>query len=396
MCPFLDEEDDFDHYEDYIMNPAQQLPEENSGVGWSLKQKDRKFIVLGGVASLAAFSVVVYLIYSNSKPVGVEELPVIRANTTPIKTKPKMNESVGHQDKVVYDNISGEKTAAVAVKTIPQPEEVLPINGMDMDAPLSDEEKKNIIQAFDELAPEKEYKINYVKSGAKKGSTSTATNGSQSNSNHRTSANEKNVANISKKDSRNSKSIPARSSKEHRIESKGLVVFEDENPLPTRVHKDKNTKKHNNIIEISSPTKRKSAKKARDSYSEEDEYSSPIKRLDNESLRKNKKSRLRELVNKSSRYDDSPSSTSSTKGNRGVMVQIASLATKSAAEVEYKRLLPRNKALRGVNKNIVKVDLGRKKGIRYRVIVGPFRNDTEANKFIRSMKNGGVNAYISR
>ncbi|GHU14215.1 hypothetical protein FACS189449_10570 [Alphaproteobacteria bacterium] len=371
MCPFLDEEDDLDDYDDYTMNPAQQSPEENAEKRWPFQRNDMKFLVMGGGASVTAFCVVAYIMYSNSKPVDIDELPVIRANTTPIKIKPKMEEGVGHQDKVVYDNISGEKTAAVAVKTVPPPEEEVSINGMDMDAPLSDEEKKNIIQAFDDLAPEKEYKINYVKSGTKKKSPSVSITKAVAVANgDRSKKNSKNVGD----------------SKKHRIESNGLVIVEEENP----------SKAKSNSAESA---KRTLSSRARENDSEDDEeYDPPIKRLNadsGKSSRKNKKSRLKDLMNKSSE-DSEDEALSSPKTGGHVMVQIASLETKSGAEVEYKRLLLKNKIIRGIHKKIVKVDLGRKKGIRYRVMVGPFKNNSEANKVIRSMKSNGINAYVSR
>ncbi|MBR1734094.1 MAG: SPOR domain-containing protein, partial [Alphaproteobacteria bacterium] len=56
-----------------------------------------------------------------------------------------------------------EKRKKEKVHVIAPPEEVLSINEMDSDGVLSEEEKQKINNAFDELIPEKEYKIQYVK-----------------------------------------------------------------------------------------------------------------------------------------------------------------------------------------------------------------------------------------
>lgn len=125
-------------------------------------KEDRKFFMIGCTASIVTFIVVAYMMYSNSKPINLEELPVIQADPSPIKVKPKMDEMVKHQDKVVYDNISKD-VRNEKEKVVQQPEEILSIPEVEGDSNLSEEEKRNIIQSFDELTPEKEYKVNYVK-----------------------------------------------------------------------------------------------------------------------------------------------------------------------------------------------------------------------------------------
>jgi hypothetical protein len=377
MCPFLDDEDDFTEYNDFSQDsndPGLSLENtENRPQSPYSLQDDKKFFLMGGIASIAAFGAIAYFVYSNSKPIDMDELPIIRANTTPMKIKPSKEDHVGHQDKIVYDNISGEKTAAVAVKTIPPPEEVLSINEVDLEASLSEEEKKNIIKAFDDLAPDKEYKINYVKNGSKKGiSSANATESGTkklSRQNVGLSKNNSAVSNVGDNKSQ--------TSEEHRIIANGLMIVEDGSLISS----------NNNATLDTVDDAQKSSDRQLDAS-----YDPPIKRIKenserNASAKKKKKSRLKNLVNE---LDD----TSSASG--GIMVQIASLPSKSAAEAEYKRLLPKNKILRGLRKSVVKVDLGRNKGLRYRILVGPFRNQSEAGKVIREMKQTGVNAYVSR
>jgi hypothetical protein len=245
--------------------------------------------------------------YSSSNSVNFEELPVISADTSPIKVKPEISEQVKHQDKTIYDNISGDKRK-IEEKIAQPPEEILSIPDIETGESLSDEEKKNIIQAFDELAPEKEYKIKYVK-----------------------------------------KNIP-------KVKSGDLVVVENK-----------------------------------------DEYRSPINRIEEGSGRpavipaKKPKGRLKDLMNGTK----SESIATSVSGGN-LMVQIASVASKAAAEAEYHRILLKNGYLKGVGKRIVKVDLGEKKGIRYRIQVGPLRTREKADEIVSSMKRNGFDAYISK
>ena len=79
-----------------------------------------------------------------------------------------------------------------------------------------------------------------------------------------------------------------------------------------------------------------------------------------------------------------------------VMVQIASLPTKNGAEVEYKRIANKNKFIKNYGKKIYKVDLGRAKGSTYRIQVGPFKNNAEAQKVVSALKKNGCFAYISK
>ena len=228
----------------------------------------------------------------------------------PIKVKLQKNTQVNHQDKIVYDNISGNKRKKEEEHVIAQPEEVLSISEMDSDGVLSEEEKQKIINAFDELAPEKEYKINYVKNSAKE------------NNNRRV------------------------------VESENVKIVEEES-LP--------------------PINRVSPK----------DDSTP-----NNGKNKKHKTKLADLVEQKL-----PSANSKTGT---VMVQIASVPTKNGAEVEYKRIANKNKFIKNYGKKIYKVDLGRAKGSTYRIQVGPFKNNTEAQKVVSALKNNGCFAYISK
>ncbi|MDR2723688.1 MAG: SPOR domain-containing protein [Holosporaceae bacterium] len=300
MCPFVDEEEE-EGYAAQIF----QTPKEGVGVRSQFFRNDKKLFLLGGGAVVAALVIISYILYSNSKPINLEELPIISADGTPFKVKPEIAEEVKHQDKIVYDNISGQKRV-VQEKIAPPPEGILSIPEINNGESLSAEEKKNIIQAFDDLAPENEYQIEYVKdSSASKRNTS-------------------------------------------QIKSPGLVIVEEDRPPFKKVEE-------NNAHVVAS--KQKSSPKG--------------------FLAKNRSEHKTILEN-------------------GLFVQIASVATKSAAEIEYTRILSRNKFLRKHGKKIIKVDFGEKKGIKYRIQVGPFKNKEEADKIISKMKKNGFPAYISK
>ncbi|MDR0677366.1 MAG: SPOR domain-containing protein [Holosporaceae bacterium] len=288
MCPFLDDEDDCGLQEE--ASPTLE-PERNR---LSFLKNDRKFFLVGVGASITAFCVVAYIMYSNTKPLDLEELPVIRADNTPFKEKPTNVDEVKHQDKIVYDNISGDKRK-IEEKVVASSEEIISIPEIEKGESLSEEEKKNIIQAFDDLAPEKEYKINYVK-------------------------------------------------KDKAIKTGNLTVVEDAPPI-NRIREQENKR----------------------------------------NTKQQQKSLLPETKNKEKKV---PSS--------GLMVQIASVHSKSSAEMEYNRISLKNKYLSEFGKKIQRVDLGEKKGIKYRVQVGPFESKEEAAKIISNLKNNGCAAYITK
>lgn len=257
---------------------------------------DKSFYVIGGVASLGAFLVVVAYIYNNSKPVDLGELPVIQAETGPVKLKPASNKQVEHQDKIVYDNISGD-TRVIKEHIAPMPEEpamdYTPPSNLD-ESILSKEEKDSIIREFDELAPKKRSVL--------------------------------------------------------------TVSAEDKRQLAQR------------------RAERSGKSKSKD-----------LKKVMSDSLQKTKKSSVSETsADVPKRYD---------KGS--VMVQVASVDSKTAAEAEYKRLLRRNSFLKDAGKRIVKVDLG-VKGVKYRVQIGPFKNRKDANRIISLVKSNGFSAYVAR
>jgi cell division protein FtsN len=297
VCPFLDDEDDY----------AVDIPETSTtkrNFRSSFFKNDRIFFLMGGGAFIVTFFVVAFIMYYNSKPIDLEELPIISADGTPFKIKPLTNEQVKHQDKTVYDNISGDKRK-IEEKIAQSPEEILSIPEVEVGESLSDEEKQNIIKAFDDLAPKKEYKINYIKQG-----------------------------------------------RGAKIKSDNLIVVEDEYRPP-----------------INKVEEARSAPPAA----------------------KKQKQRLKDMVGETS---DKISEVNNLNG--GLMIQVASVSTKSAAEAEYRRILSKNKFLKGWGKRIFKIDLGETKGIRYRIQVGPFKTKEEANRTVSLMGKNGFSAYISK
>ncbi len=335
MCPFIDDEEF--NYEN--SSSSEQF---NRGMVSNFFKNDRKYFLIGGSIIVVVFLTVLGLINSNTT-VNIDELPVIHAEQTEFKEKPLENKQIQHQDKIVYDNISGYKRPVVE-KLAAQPETIVDIPEIDVSESLSAEEKQNIMQAFDDLAPDKEYKINYKTRNY--------------------SANSKNYQ------------VGALSESEN----KTLQVLKNKKKLSL------NEKKLLSELE----------KKVLNSYKTEESGNNivlpPINKIDGTT--KTSKKRLKDIVKEQNSKQQF--NNKSNDKSQNIMVQIASVTSKAAAEREYLRIRLRNRFLSGKGKKIVKVDLGKDKGIRYRIHVGPFKNVDEAKEIISAMKANGYSAYISR
>ena len=340
MCPFIE-----DNEEDVIYN-ADSEQRFDKGMVSQFFQNDRKYLVIGGTAAAVLLIAMIGVIRSSVTPVNIEELPIIRAETTPIKEKPIKNDQVKHQDKIVYDNISGNHRKVVE-KVASQPEKVKSIPEMDVSESLSAEDKQTIIQAFDNLAPDKEYRIDYVE--------------------------------------------------EHPPISSKLVQGNYSSLTDSENETLKNLKRKKQLSEEEKKQLNYLTNKISNSYKsgvKTEEIVSPINPANNKRTRK-RRPRLKDLVaTKANKEKLAKDVTLARKGT--VMVQIAAVSTKAAAEMEYKRLVSINRFLQGKGKKIYKVDLGPEKGIKYRIQVGPFKNKTEANKIISAMRDNGCSAYISK
>jgi hypothetical protein len=86
--------------------------------------------------------------------------------------------------------------------------------------------------------------------------------------------------------------------------------------------------------------------------------------------------------------------TTASSGARAYWVQIASLPTQAAAQKEWVRLQGKApKTLKGQNYNTVRVDLGKPKGIRYRVHVGPF-SKAQAVQKCQNLKGANLGCLV--
>jgi Sporulation related domain. len=75
-------------------------------------------------------------------------------------------------------------------------------------------------------------------------------------------------------------------------------------------------------------------------------------------------------------------------------VQVASLPTETAAEKEWNRIQAKcTKDLNGHDHRLMRVDLGKPKGVRYRVQCGPFARPDAVQK-CRNMQHNGVNCLV--
>mgnify|MGYP002870126660 CR=1 FL=1 len=240
-------------------------------------------------------------------------------------------------DQIAEEILSGKKfwdidQAAFLLNPLVRPESK-EIGGQgELSFDDTEEEKQKIINAFDELVPEKEYKINYVKTGNSGSIRSTMNRGRGETSEH--------------------------------IIGSGRMKIVEENSLPPL--------KRIEPLEIAGTGKSKTKKQ---------------------------KSRLADLVNdRKNSAKETATNIESTEGSSSgnIMVQIASVPTKGGAEVEYRRISNKNKFIKNFGKRIYKVDLGKQKGSTYRIQIGPFKNNAEAQKVISALKNNGCFAYISR
>ena len=345
MCPFVEEQEDVDY--DAIADSRF-----DRGMVSHFFRNDRKYLFIGGTAVTVVVVAIVGILSSRMSSVNIDELPIIRAEKTPIKQKPLQNDEVKHQDKIVYDNISGNHRQVVE-KIADRPESVLSIPEIDVSESLSAEDKKTIIQAFEDLAPEKDYKINYIEKHPK-------------------------INRAIREENYDSLTV-AENAALRKLKSKSKLSLKEKNQLDALT------------------------KKISDSYKSEitvEETTLPPINIsvDNSSSRKvtkKKKRRLRDLVaDKANKQRLAEGVSRSRRGT--IMVQIASVGTKASAESEYNRLVRRNHFLKGKGKKIYKVDLGPDKGVRYRIQVGPFKNKTEAKKIVSAMRDNGCAAYISK
>jgi len=345
MCPFVEENEEGLDYK--VVSDSEF---ERGSVSHFFKN-DRKYLFIGGTAVAVVLIAIIGILNSRMAPVNIDELPVIQAERTPIKEKPVKNNQVKHQDKIIYDNISGNQRKVVE-KIADQPESVLSIPEIDMSESLSAEDKKSIIQAFDDLAPE-EIKINYVEKHPKVNQPiGQESYDSLTDKENETLRRLKNKRRLTAREKRQLETLTNKISNSYKSE-----ISVEETALPpinVSVGNSVNTK-----------TSKKKKRRLKDSIAD---------RTSNQ--------KLAEEVSRSRRGD--------------IMVQIASVETKASAESEYNRLVRKNRFLKGKGKKIYKVDLGPDKGVRYRIQVGPFKNKTEAKKIISAMRDNGCMAYISK
>ena len=325
MGPFLSEEDyNFDNEIDgcVVDNQKPSTGKYRIFLDSSFFKDDRKFFILGGTAAFLVFCTAIYVMYSSSKPVDLEDLPVIQADVTPFKIKPETNNQVSHQDKIVYDNISGDHRVVKNEKIAPTPEEVIPISEPDDPSNGDAAEQFSSVSQIDEVGD----------------------------------ISGKNVSHVN-----------------------NLMIVEEVNPPIKKIDMPKNPQK--NEMEI--------------------RHRQRIKDLVD--IQSNKSNGTRVTIRGAEPHSQKSAKSSATpspahpKIQRGnIMIQMAVVKTKAAAEAEYKRIVNKNKFLKNVGKKISKIDLGKEKGIRYKIQAGPYKNADDAKKVVSMMKNNGFSAYIAK
>lgn len=311
------------------------------------KIKDKKLIFIGlGSAILVLASALIYFL-TREKMVDIEELPVIKADYQPIKERIEFPKASRREDKKIYTYITAaDDNESSRLK----PAETEPISIKEVNkSKLTDADKKMILKAFEDLAP-----------NAKRRTRSTQ------NDLHRSETSERNTPAIN-------------------------------NTSRTNLLRREVKVQPNNLVEISSA----GHKTPQQNFSQHI-AKTPKKVVNNKVQAAKKKSEaLNFLIQE---YDSTPK-TSKTGGktvksgypqikqniastNSGIYVQIASLATKNEANAEYNRIRRSHTILNKFSYKIVSAKIGNSD--RYRIMIGPFSSKQIASRAVQEMRADGL------
>lgn len=289
---------------------------------------DKKIIIAGATASVLLVSSILVYVFTKDNSVDIEELPVIHATHTAIKESVDTNEATPTKDKKIYTYITTDEQSAEPSK-VEKTDSVISIKELET-SKLTEEDKRTIIKAFEDLAPNARRRKAYKPPEQPK-------------------------LNL-----RPAKVIQPAISKP--VIKKPIIA--------------------QNTVVPAVKTQRPQVKQ-RPALKLQDILKTPISKK----RRSDELNRLIHLHNK-------PVSGQKTVKNypiasNGIFVQLASLPTRAAAQNEYKRLKRYHRVLDTIGYKINEVKVGREK--RYRVMAGPFRNRDAARIAVQRMRNSGLN-----
>lgn len=353
MCPFIDEDnflDDspYDHKENNSVH--------KNAISSYLLQEDKRFFVIGAAVSVIVFFIAIYMIYSNSKPVDLEELPVISADNTPIKVKPDHNDAVKHQDKVIYDNVSGNERKA--------PEHIVEL-------------PKNINNVEEELSDSEEEEASSLRS--------------------KTTAN--NTPSMKQELDDNNDEVEAKNIKEKNYEKilKNSEAATPEKPIAA-VKKSTNSVAKTSSESIFVQENEREAQERDEQLDLEQNEDSAASESHEDTVAQKKRAQIRAKKEKNKLAAEKLSVRKRIAKSRtgSVMIQAGLLKTKIGAEKEYNRLVKKNDCLQGTGKKVVKVDLGKPRGVMYRLQIGPFKTKSDAKKVVATLKKRGFVTHLAK
>ena len=300
--------------------------EDSSILSNFLRVRDKRLIYGGIAASVICLSGTLIYFLTRSQPTELEELPVIKADITPMKEKVNTLNSEAKKDKKIYTYITAEDED-MANSKLTKNDHIISINELEK-SKLTEDDKKMILRAFEELAP-----------NAKR---------------------------------RQVKPKP-------KIED-SYEEFADE-PEPIKVKKSPPI-----VKKVEQPLKQP---KLRQSWQARQKIDSKVdvQKLINQPISRKKSEGLANLINQHNPQKKTVKEY--LQSQKVIFVQVASLPTKNAANQEYNRLLRGHRSLSNFGYKIVPVQVG--KTTKYRIMVGPFKSKDEASNAVRKMRNDGLN-----
>lgn len=337
----------------------------------SSRIKDKKIIFIGLGGAIATLACILCYFLTSEKVVDIEELPIIKADYHPIKEMVESKNLTRQEDKKIYTYITAEddKTKSKLKKIDP----TISIKEVNQ-SKLTEADKKMILKAFEELAPNAKRRIHPVKpKKATSYDAPTPTDLSINNTIHNKSG-IVSKQHVKKLNTYNKVvNLKNNKSQNHGLRSNNLS---DMNIQPKTVkEKSYKTLKGRDFNTIK--------------YQQRKNTNESLNSLINEyNIRSNVTSKPQSKTVK--RQEKTPSYVSNTSyTDRSIYVQVASLLSMNDAKSEYTRMKRSHPLLNKFNYKIVPVRIG--DSTRYRIMVGPFKSKDTAASAVQKMRGNGLN-----
>lgn len=136
-------EEDFEDL--WMKNPGKDRDEDNMPEYKFRDDNRRTFLIIASIVTVFLFGGILWYLYYQKNLSEPDEVPLIKADADPVKSRPDDpgGMEVPHQDRLIYDKVSGEQTE-LEDSVQPTPEE-----------PIGDTGDKSIEDLIAETEPEK-------------------------------------------------------------------------------------------------------------------------------------------------------------------------------------------------------------------------------------------------